>query len=109
MSLTHWFVVAHATAPGTFLCCFLFGRQVLEGLCAKMRGYLLVEPPETPGRFEFQRMGSYVDGQVREGYRTLCTHVGGSRRVETAAGNHGTPMLTYLGDARGCARTDRGG
>ncbi len=38
--------------------------QVLDGLCAKMRGYLLVEPPDTPGLFEFQRMGGYVGGQI---------------------------------------------
>ncbi len=37
---------------------------VLDELCSKMRAYLLVEPPDTPGLFEFQRMGGYVDGQI---------------------------------------------
>ena len=38
--------------------------EVLDSVCAKMRGYILVAPPDQPGQYEFQRMGSYVDGQV---------------------------------------------
>ena len=37
--------------------------EVLDNVCPRMRGYLLVEP-NSDGKFEFQRMGEYSEGEL---------------------------------------------